>query len=66
LSYLNNIISIEGKLYSVIRTISAEQVGENQEALKAWQAYLRCDRTFRGGDKYYLVNDIDDIEFEDI
>lgn len=60
----NEIIEVEGKLYEVIRTISVEQVRDRIDMLKAWQQYNHCDRIFRKENRYYLVRDIDDVEFE--
>lgn len=58
------VIEIQGKLYQIVRTISEAQVNGNIDALKAWVDMLHADRSFRHQGKYYIVNDIIDINIE--
>ena len=63
---MNQVIETNGKLYEVKRTIPVWQVGDKIDALKAWVEVLHCDRSFRHGDKYYIVNDIIDVSYETV
>ena len=63
---MNQVIETNGRIYEVIRTIPVWQVGDKIDALKAWVECLHCDRSFKHGDKYYIVRDIDDISYEQI
>lgn len=58
------VIEVNGRLYLVVRTISESQVNGNIDALKAWTEMLHCDRSFKNNGRYYIVNDIIDINIE--
>lgn len=62
----NEIIEFNGKMYQLVRTIKAEQVGTNMEGLKAWRDYLHCDHVLKHNDHYLMVRYVDDIEWQEI
>lgn len=63
---MNQVLEIQGRLYQVVRTIPVWQVNGNIEALKAWTEALHADRSFRHGDKFYIVTDIIETDYEQI
>ena len=63
---MDKVIEVQGKLYTVYRTISEAQVKRVENGVDILKTYWHCDRAFKNNGVYYFVRDIDDIEFENI
>lgn len=61
---MHNVIKVNDELYEIVRVLKVSTVGEDPEKVKAWVDFYLCDRAFKKEERYYLVKDILNVEFE--
>jgi len=59
---INQMISINDNLYSIIRRIKIN----NKPILAYWKVANKCDSVFKKDGYYYLCRKIEEIEFKEI
>ena len=61
------VVSIQGTQYIIERVVNASAMTKpNDETIKEWCDMLHCERVFKRENKYYFVNQITDIDYEQI
>lgn len=64
---LGKVIEIKGQLYEVRRTLPVSP-GEtlSKELTDQIRIHWKAEKVFKGGDVYYFVDEIQDVEWEEV
>lgn len=61
------VIDIQGTLYIIHRVVDGSNIPNiNQDVMKEWCDLIGCEKIFKKENKYYFVNQITDIDYEQI